>query len=117
MNDIISAILTKKATDLEPSVSKIIVDNWDFEQPENKRPELNASGTIYVKRPEGNVDRKFKNSTYYVEKWLGPEFMKNMQKMIFRNQYLRNIGMDIPRNTNMDPQSLSKVSFKIEFED
>ena len=128
--DIIGAVLTKKAKSLEPIVSKIIVDSWDFEESHKnqygighpsfkfpKEPELNTSGTIYVKRPEGNTDKKFKNHNWYVEQWLGDKFMKNMSKVFFENTLLKNIGYNVTKDTNTNPQSLSKVSYKIDFED
>lgn len=128
--DIIGAVLTKKAKSLEPIVSKIIVNSWNFEESYKnqygighpsfkfpKEPELNTSGTIYVKRPEGNTDKEFKNNNWYVENWLGDKFMKNMSKVFFENSLLKNIGYNVTRETNTNPQSLSKVSYKIVFED
>ena len=130
--DIIGAVLTKKAKSLEPIVSEIVVNDWDFKESYknqygvgnsdfifslDKEPELNTTGTIYVKRPEGNTDKKFKNHNWYVEQWLGDKFMKNMSKVFFENTLLKNIGYNVTKDTNTNPQSLSKVSYKIDFED
>lgn len=128
--DIIGTVLTKRAKSLEPIVSKIVVNDWDFDEFNKtpygighpsfripKEPELNTTGTIYVKRPEGNTDKEFKNHDWYVEKWLGDTFMKNMSKVFFENSLLKNVGYNVTKNTNTNPQSLSKVSYKIVFED
>ena len=128
--DVIGAVLTKKAKSLEPIVSNIVVDSWDFEDSYKnqygvghpnfripKEPELNTTGTIYIKRPEGNTDREFKNQEWYVDKWLGNEFLKNISKVFFQNTMLKNIGYNVTKNTNTNPQSLSQVSYKIVFDD
>lgn len=113
--DVIGAVLTKKAKSLEPIVSNIVVDSWDFKF--SKEPELNTTGKIYIKRPEGNTDREFKNQVWYVEKWLGDEFLKNISKVFFQNTMLKNLGYNVTKDTNRNPQSLSQVSYKIVFED
>ena len=128
--DVIGAVLTKKAKSLEPIVSNIVVNSWDFKDSYknqygvghpsfriSKEPELNTTGTIYIKRPEGKTDREFKNQEWYVDKWLGNEFLKNISKVFFQNTMLKNIGYNVTKNTNTNPQSLSQVSYKIVFED
>lgn len=131
MSDIklISAVLTKYARELDPMISKIIVDKWDY-TPAYKNPPgvyvghpdfrvpsgksfLNSKGTVYLKRPENYKKPSVLNSDT-VKQLYGSEIFNTMSKIFFENPYYKHIGIGIDKNTNTGSKGDVDYEFVIE---
>ena len=84
---------------------------------QTKKPELNTSGVIYLKRPVGNKDRRLVNTYSNLKELYGENIFKDLETLFYRNPYLKSIGYNVSKETNTDPQSLSKVSYNLVFDD
>lgn len=132
-NEILSDILTKYGQSINPNISKVVVDSWDFKDVyknptdiglghpdykiQTKKPELNTSGVIYLKRPVGNKDRRLVNTYSNLKELYGENIFKDLETLFYRNPYLKSIGYNVSKETNTDPQSLSKVYYNLVFDD
>lgn len=131
MSDVklISAVLTKYAKELNPTISKIIVDEWDytpayknppgvyighpdFRVPSNKSF-LDSKGTVYLKRPE-NYNKPSVLNTDTVKQLYGSEIFHTMSKIFFENPYYKHIGIGIDKNTNTGSKGDVDYKFVIE---
>jgi hypothetical protein len=131
MSDIklISTVLTKYARELDPMISKIIVDEWEY-TPAYKNPPgvyvghpdfrvptgksfLDSKGTVYLKRIENYKKPSILNSDT-VKQLYGSEIFNTLSKIFFENPYYKHIGIGIDKNTNTGSKGDVDYNFVIE---